>query len=83
MDHVLCTKQACKFGYDGVFQIEMLGTDGIKKCIAVVLGCEQGMVLSHIEASSVKRSVILMMDAISKIMIGKLSFPNPEGILFG
>jgi len=83
VDHVLCTKQAWKFGYDGVFQIEMLGTDGIKKCIAVVLSCEQGMVLSHIEASSVKRSVILMMDAISKIMIGKLSFPNPEGILFG
>jgi len=84
MGHVLCTKHVCilqvgyNHNYRGVFQIELLGTDRLKTCTAVVLSCEQGMVLSHFKVSSVTHSILSMMDAISKIMIGRLTMPSHE-----
>lgn len=82
MDFVLCTSWVKTLSQQRHFQIKMLGTDRLKTSTAVVLSCEKGAVLSHFNASSATHSVVSMMDAMRKIMIGRLSFPNRESIVW-
>ena len=64
-----------------IFQIEMLGTDRLKSGLAVVLSCEKGMVFSHLNSSR-QNSVASMMDAMFKIMAGRMFFPNIQCTVF-